>query len=362
MWKTHEPDHVEDTNYTHADRKFSSDAVQTTIQKAEGDTSSGDLGFPNGAGTPNSYTLKEVNDYEEIVEGSSSYKNFTPESVPRFTKRPGDLVLQGSNNSLIALGEERFGSAQKSDDEKAEKSGAIDVVVGRGRFQPNPDETPEDTAPPTVENTRGYIETDKKDPDINVSEGDPDYIRDSSRLYLSMRSDIDERFELSGNYPKPFKGSIDSAENSASAVLKADEIRIVSRKDEGNEINGSIRIIKEGEEGTDRAMLLFLSDGSAQLDAEVIYLGRAGGAGPGPSGSEPYIKFSKYKSQMTSLISIVREVYQLFLAQYAVPVAAPGTPHPGLTATIPTLTEKIASLTELELSLDEAQSERIFGE
>lgn len=365
MWKTHEPDHVEDVNYTHSDRKFSSESSQSTLEKSE--AGSGDdvaPGFPNGPGTPNSKTLKEVNGYEDIVENDPAYQNFTPEPVPRFTKRPGDLALQGSNNTLICLGEDRTGSAQK--EEISKSSGAIDIVVGRGRFLQDPGGDPEFTEPRVIENDRGNLETDKN-PVVNgntqnESEGDPDFKRDAARFYASMKSNVDQDFELSDLYPDPFEGTIEDATDTAAAVIKGDDVRIVGRKDDEEDINGSIRIIKEGEDGTDRAAILLLSDGTLQLDAEVIYIGRTGGNGPGPSGSEPYIKFSKYKSQMSELIGIVRDVYTALSAQYAVPVAAPGTPHPGLTAAIPTLSEKIAALTTLEASLDEAQSSRIFGE
>lgn len=366
MWRVHEPSHVEDTNYTHSDRKFSADSTQSTIEKAEASNSDTVPSFPNGAGTANSYTLRGELDYEDIVENDPAIENFTPEPVPRFTKRPGDLAFQGSNNTLIVLGEDRAGAAQKEDDEKKEGAGAIDIVTGRGRFLPDAGSDPEETAPRVIENSRGNLETDKN-PGANgnqdsETEGNVDFKRDSARLYMSMKSNVDEDFELSGNYPAKFDEAINDATDAATAVMKSDEVRIIARKDSEENINGSIRIIKEGEEGTDRIAILLLPNGTAQIDAEVIYIGRVGGNGPGKEGSEPYIKFSKYKEQMTTFISIVRDIYTAFSTQYAVPVAAPGTPHPGLTAAIPTLTQKIAELTELELSLDEAQSTRIFGE
>ena len=45
--------------------------------------------------------------FDMIFTGSIGNKSVTFEPVPRFTKRPGDFVIQGSNNTLISLGEER---------------------------------------------------------------------------------------------------------------------------------------------------------------------------------------------------------------------------------------------------------------
>jgi hypothetical protein len=100
-----------------------------------------------------------------------------------------------------------------------------------------------------------------------------------------------------------------------------------------------------------------LPDGVVQLDGDLIYIGRGKG-----DASEPYIKFSKYKSQLTTVIDEVMGVFNSFTTNFAIPVAAPGTPHPGLTAAIPAVTKAISSLTALKASIDEAKSDRIFGE
>src|SRR5690606_41899055 len=61
--------------------------------------------------------------FERIIQQASAYQNLingirdfdfpeggtvvTPEPVPRWRKRPQELILQGSNNTLICLGEDR---------------------------------------------------------------------------------------------------------------------------------------------------------------------------------------------------------------------------------------------------------------
>jgi len=361
LWKTSEPDHVEDANYTHADRKFVSKIVRSTLDKTN-EPDSKVPGFPNGAGTKNSKTLSDEKGYENIVNSDPSFSSFSAESVPRFTKRPGDLVIQGSNNSLIVLTDDREGPVQSENTK--DKSGTIDAVVGRGRFPKGPGEVPENTQQPTVENTRGYVETDKNTAESgntpNPNEGDPNYISDASRVYLSMKTDVDGRFPY--EIADGIGSTIDEKVDTAAAVMKSDEVRIIARKDDENNINGSIRIIKEGTSGEDRAAIYLLHDGAVQIDAEVIYMGRPGGSGPGPKGTEPYIKFSEYKDQMNELIDITTDLYTTLITQFGLPVAAPGTPAPGLVGSIPSLTQKIAKLNALSARLDQAQSKKIFGE
>lgn len=326
---------VEDANYTHGDRRFARSSSPTTSEKVESKPKQFD--FPNGGGTSTSTTLKGVNDYEVIISQDPAYKDFTPEDVPRYNKRPGEFTLQGSNNTLISLGDYRIGSSHVSN---SEKTGQIDIVVGRVNLGG------------VVENTRGNQETDKTVD--GPAEGNIDLAQDASRLILTQLSNSDEDFQL--GMPDAFDGHPIESRTTSHAVLKSNEIRLISRGD------GSIRLVKEGTQGNNAVSLVMLSDGTAQLDAELIFLGRPGGLGPGPNGLEPYIKFSKYKSQMTTLITQVNAVLNALIASFPTPVAAPGTPHPGLTAVIPQLNTTLTELNKLQESLDEAMSERIFGE
>ena len=67
------------------------------------------------------------------------------EAVPRYTKRPGDFVIQGSNNTLISLGRNGRGwnksssvglasTAWNEPSDDDQYSGTIDIVTGRGRY------------------------------------------------------------------------------------------------------------------------------------------------------------------------------------------------------------------------------------
>jgi len=358
LWRVPEPRSVDDLNYTHGDRKFDRSAELSTSDRAQGGKNE-TPGFPNGGSTWSSLSLAREGDYEKIVNESDAYKEFVPEPVPRFTKRPGDTVLQGSNNTLVVLGEDRTGEGDGQPE-----SGAIDIVAGRGRPIPAQGEDPSGTAPRVVENARGNLETDK-DPEQrgksdNPQEGEPDLINDASRLLVSMRSDGDQGLGLTNKYPKPFDTGSPAVSGVPYVIMKSDEVRLVSRED------GSVRLVKEGEPGGDQSAILMLPDGTVRIDGNMIYIGRPGGQGPGKGGSEPYIKFSKYKSQMEELIGIMSDLMSVFLLTFPIPdPPVTGGPSPSLQAALTSdkgVTDALASLTLLKKKLDEARSSRIFGE
>jgi len=166
--------------------------------------------------------------------------------------------------------------------------GAIDIVVGRGRVhngsEANVDVPPADTRPRIIKNTRDSFETDKnpgldntKAPEgsaqSDAPEGDPDFLHDASRIYMSMKTDPDTLFGLS--YPdQPEAGTVVAPTPESSAVIfKSDQVRIIARKDSDNGINGSIRIIKEGAGDADRATIVIQPDGSIMIDGPKIIIG-----------------------------------------------------------------------------------------
>jgi hypothetical protein len=114
-----------------------------------------------------------------VKQNTIGATEFYGEPVPRFPVDPDDFAIQGSNNTLIVLGKE---SSKKA-------AGTINIVAGRG--------TSEETAPKViVTNGSGYEEVDKSTPDQNLSEGAQDYINDSSRILVSMNSNIDDKFGI----------------------------------------------------------------------------------------------------------------------------------------------------------------------
>jgi len=264
------PGFTDGINYTHLDRQILPAPTDVTAS------------FPNGDGTPPHFTLPEPDSYDVIVDESSAEISFSPEPVPRLTRRIGDLVLQGSNNTLILLSDDRGWGADElpatSETSNASKSvdevlrtfaGSIDVVAGRGRFLGAVDADPVGTPPRVIENAREKEETDKYF--INPIEGDPDFVTDSSRVYVAMNTDGDLKLGLT--YPTVDLVPVLPVIASPYVIVKSDEVRIVARQDTVNAINGSIKIVKEGIENVDKAVIIMQPDGSIMIDGPKIVLG-----------------------------------------------------------------------------------------
>ncbi len=109
---------TDDVNYTHHARgeNYASALPPDIADEAEGDNPKSDnvanelvFGYPNGEAkdADKHYISGGPHAYTNIVLESLAYKSFKPEPVPRLTKRPGDLVIQGSNNTSITLGTTR---------------------------------------------------------------------------------------------------------------------------------------------------------------------------------------------------------------------------------------------------------------
>ena len=435
MCRIPEAEYIDDLNYTHGDRRFDAapiapDAraqVESTLQP-DVDLSENDAlpGFPNGGGTNDSYTLHskiEGNDsadaYEEIIDNSIGNDAVTFEPVPRFTKRPGDLVFQGSNNTLICLGEDRgytaelvadstdaeWSNASSTADGPADPSertlaGTIDLVAGRGRALPAaPGDDPELTTCRTILNTRDYEEVDKNPISAettsatdnrldNPSEGDPDFMKDSARIYISMKTDGDANFGISnetGAMAAPYgEHTIDDIAESPYIVAKADEIRLIARKNDADdpagypEVNGSIRIIKEGAPDDDMATVLLLPDGTIQISGSKIFLGRhaddggtaaaagasTGDASQGPGDSQPWVKYEQLDTLLTTAFENIRDFAKDLMTNFSSNTTPGyGAPNPSL------ITSATAECTTLQIEMDsriseiaDIKSERIFGE
>lgn len=288
------PAYADDLNFTHDDRSRS--YYYRDSQEPNVNLSDFPPDFSNGPYSDGrSPTLYDSSyDFSNIRAKSLSNNLTSRESVPRFTKRPGDLVIQGSNNTLISLGEDRPRSEQGSNTqyrgkEKAgprvnPKEGTIDIVAGRG-FSPEGSANNQ-TA---VKNTLGQDETEKrtwardtaKKRIVKVTEGDPDLIHDLSRIYVSMKTDGDKNFGFDNASLLPDPGNaLDPVDGKPYVVLKSNEIRILARQTrDGQEVkeNGSIRIIKEGtrENGhsVDQAVITFQPDGTIMIDGPKIVIG-----------------------------------------------------------------------------------------
>lgn len=197
---------TEDPNYTHITRQVNAETSvdnRSARKVFEGDTTSISAFFPEGyTNQASNKVLGRSDSFADIVNTSTSYQaKFQPEAVPRLVKKPGDLVIQGSNNASITLG--TVGN-------KGQQQGTIDIVAGRT------------ISNSTVQNERNYNEIDKQQSATN--DAPVSYAQDRSRLYVTMLDDIDAAFQINID-------GIDRTGGGSGIVLKSDQVRLVARQD-----------------------------------------------------------------------------------------------------------------------------------
>ena len=423
-----EPLSVEDVNFTHGTRR---DEYKKFVESNDlTDDGSGNFGteriltFQNGI-TSDGATAPlppEQRSFVPLITGSKEYKTTFFEPVPRVTKRPGDFVLQGSNNASITLGTSAGWSVTKRPNENTQKSaastellgsGSIDIVAGRGRivksFQTEksaPKDTPpkNSTRPLVVQNELGF-ETDKNVAAIqdgnklkkkgnaltNPQEGDPDFLLDASRVLVSSEIEIDKAFGTgSEGVAKSFEKEQIKSQKGAAIAVKSDHIRIIARKTniqktagaepedvKNSGINGTIRIIKEGNSQEDLASITIEADGTIQISGSKIFLGRTkddGGEGDGsqgdaPGNSQPYVKYQQLEDLLNATFQDIID-FATALQNNFKPTAAGGVnatpgfggPNPALVKSAIDCTKLISQINTRKTEIQKLKSKRIFGE
>jgi len=441
----------EDPNYTHYDRRFDPSGNPlnySTKDLANRPTDSIPETFQNGGGTPLTYTIRNTEEQRENTDNNLSdsgnpnkigsngpdnnvYNNIfdkafatpliTPEPVPRWKKRPQELVLQGTNNALIVLGEDRNGPISGAlvdpplDIAKSGRSpryaGAIDLVVGRGRYFPAVGENPRtgtaanppgelSTAPLVVDNTRGFLETDKnpfrtsRENIANPNEGNPSPIYDAARIYVVQQSRVDENYKLipSDNggieYPEGTIPNEQPPENGyvgrSYVVAKADHLRFIARREPqtGDEENipGTVLIMREGNKNTytptdgvdpesdpDGNLAYIYMDklGRIQVEANRIYLGQATGE------AQPYIRYAAYENtikklqgEIDDLRQFIKNFHDTVKSGFQSASTTPTAPYSPITSLVASYaqisTQTVPSAPNVEI--EKAKSKKIFGE
>lgn len=347
-----EPVDIDDPNFTHSDRKFIDSRQPTTVERLEAAQQLQGLSpetqarlkaaagkgpqFPNGGGTTESLTLSTLDGYERIEQDAVANRVITKEPVPRYSKRPADWAAEGSNNSLLVLGEDRTGATSRvaggrvvskpTKDKATGAAGMFDLVTGRGigkeRKLPASGAAPTLTAPPVIENARKKLETDKDIARTNQNEGDPDFEYDATRIYGAMDTDVDGNFGK--QLPKlPGKKDPEKIDRGSVVVAKSNHIRVIARED------GTIRIIKEGtlddEGGKGHAGIIVEKDGTILIDGPRIVVGsgieKANGAGTqvflGRDATESIVLGDTMKSVLTGYSSDIKSSIDAFCSMVA---------------------------------------------
>lgn len=243
------PSYVEDVNYTHADRQFDGSFLPGLSDVFEG-SDEPIYEFPNGAvdvKDGNRYmianTMSLVADkpdvaYSDLLSKSEASQITTYEPVPRYRKRPADTVFEGSNNTLIVLGTDRTGAVsdykddpdqgkipKRIEDDIAEASGAIDLVVGRGQ-------TPDTGGKPVDNKPLGKKELGKDKKNLQQKEGDVDFKNDRSRVLIAQKTKPDKNFKIEKVVKAHTKKkSVEDGAGEGAIVVKTDKIRFIARHD-----------------------------------------------------------------------------------------------------------------------------------
>lgn len=381
---------IEDVNYTHADRFFDPfnhprNISATVLSSLTASAPS----FPNGANTPESFSLMPTgseNPYNEIVSTSTASLVTTFEAVPRMKKRPGDLMLQGSHNAVIVLGQDRTGPALRVTGSQGrdvvEQAGVIDIVTGLGSPRRLPVDERNDpseanhnpTAPRVILNARNkkevYKTPYKSQKTDNPKEGDPDFLRDLSRLYLAMKTKGDLNFKIQfgggdGIFPSSDQVFVQRIADLSSegqqgqpfAILKSEQVRVVAKgrdPENGPGESGEIRLIKEGTVGEkDLSLFVMTKEGRILMTGKDVQIqtheeGRVllRCKSSDPSDADPVVLFSKFKEfaeDVYSKLNLLRNTVADQLGQVATTgierteCLIPFTPIPGLVGAKTTL-------------------------
>lgn len=393
--RVHENGRVEDANYTHGDRRYDPAYISELRRASDRRRTEPHVpSFPNGTGATGGLSLRQedgTNPYEQIVQQSFAAQLSEYEPVPRWIKRPQELVLQGMNNSLIMVGVDRNGPATRvsgsAQVDRTSYAGSVDIVCGRGRkgLPYDSSREPDSTSPLVIRNSRGKLEVDKA-PELqnkrrNRSEGNPDFKRDAARLYVSMNTAGDKNFRTghSTNVEEGFQYPDDTVRpqqppatpggiGSSYLVGKADHVRLIGRKETEPNIQGSVLLLREGQRDEDLAFI-YLEGGKVQVEARKIYFGKATGEG------EPYIKWSVYndhitelKTQIKALADQVQAITTAYSEAFRNSIAIPFLPVASLASvgpTVQTSTQTVVGLVKGRIDTvnpEDAKSGKLFGE
>jgi len=264
LFRVTQPSFVEDVNYTHADRTHDPSFLPGLTSIFTG-TDNPVYEFRNGAvgvdSTSNTrYSIAETASipggddtaYEQLLTTTDASKIIQYEAVPRYRKRPADISLEGSNNTLIVLGTDRtsavsdyttdpdLGMVPKpmTADISSVGAGAIDIVVGRGQ---TPSTYGNEEKNQLVSGSPLNVEIGKSKKDLAANEGDPDFMADRSRIYVAQKTMVDTNFGLAtynANFSQgaaPAAGEQnppkDNPKGDGAIVVKSDKVRLIARSD-----------------------------------------------------------------------------------------------------------------------------------
>lgn len=266
------------------------------------------------------FILQGTSNQESEIERLVRKNNLIMEPVPRYFKNEDELVLQGSNNTLIAFKTfDGYSSNNTTDNQNigyanlnksnTTNDGFIDIVVGRSRnndlpassdflsindanrFRETYTTSSFRTCYPTIVNSLGRFENNKNYENLTEeiletnNEGRPDFKHDAARICLSENRNTDASFGINASLYSGLNIQLPQENNVSSVVVKSDNIRIISRQSVLNNTNvenrskSSIVLLKEGTQpvsyisrGT-QSLIALDEVGNAFIDGSKITLG-----------------------------------------------------------------------------------------
>jgi len=254
------PHFTDDVNHTHYSQQLDH-SFNSTIKKQMSGTDKAVYELQNGKVSTSKDGTRFVVDgskvlslphfakdeliFEKLVTESDASRMMQYEPVPRFKKRPGDVALEGSNNTLIVLGTDRNGPVSEYEDTQNENNeiggfapvyptydqdkaaGSIDLVAGRGYTKATGGEAASLISLESGQELNKVLEKHKPVP----SEGDPDFRGDRSRILISQRALPDNKFGIAEYMSVVNKIGDALPGGDAAVVIKSDKVRIVARSD-----------------------------------------------------------------------------------------------------------------------------------
>ena len=242
------------------------------------------------------------------------------EFLPKYAKRPGDVIYEGENNTYIVLGRDRPGWRRPDGgaedysrgttqshkdlnsgygDEMA--AGAIDIVVGRMAPYPfeefpsnaNPGSRQIDVGPQFNAEYREELSSLILGDGGNDSDPRTTVIMDAARVYISQKTDADSNFKIS-----PCPPGTDLVGRRSAIVSKADHIRLFGRED--------IKIVTGGPGTHER-----LNSQGAPIARQMgIHLMAGNGFYPNgnPNRQEPIPKGERLVNALEKLVKMVDQI------------------------------------------------------
>ena len=251
MCRVSGPSFVEDVNYSHMDRQFDHSFLPGLSDVFEG-SDEPVYEFRNGAvdnANGQRYVIPEtssvpagdsVDAYPALLTKTDASQLVDYEPVPRFRKRPADMALEGSNNTLIVLGTDRTGAASDytsdpnmgqipkrvADDTANGQAGAIDLVAGRGQTPTTGGTSVTNAAPISKKELAKHAKA------LAAKEGDVDFANDRSRILIAQKTKPDTNFKIDTVISAHSStAAVTDGDGEGSIVVKTDKIRFVARQD-----------------------------------------------------------------------------------------------------------------------------------